>query len=184
MSLETDLRNDPSCIDIEFAGKERPFLLSVYGAKKARDDMGIDFVERLLAVVRDIGVAYTTREQEIREEQGLGPDEDVEVPWTDLISKLDLSTSELEAIAAAVYAGLVPFEDDLEPKEIEMRLTVSVIGDLLPQIGPTLFSFLQDQAPEQDIAPENGEAETVETIDKEGKKSRSRVSSTSSTPKG
>lgn len=151
MAIGDELRDDPETIHIEFAGEERPFLLSVFGAKKARDEMGVDFIERLSGLISQLGGAYYDAAHDLAAD-GQDPG-DVEVPWTRLVQEMDLKTEDAEALAAALYAGLVPFEEDLGPKEVQVRLTVGEIKRLLPEIGPQLFSFVTDDDP----TPESGE---------------------------
>lgn len=162
MSLQNDLRNDPECIEIEWGGQQRPFLLNMYGARRARDDMGIDFIAELLGVVRQLGQEWMRAAREKAAAQnGRAADEipqdelqDVDVSWADVAMSLDVTTDEVLAIGAAVYAGFVSFDEDLDPKEVEMRMSVGKIAEVLPQIGPKLFSFMQDQVDDQSNAEE------------------------------
>lgn len=135
-----DLKRDPEYTEVELLGESRPFLITVYGAKRARQDIGIDFVRRLVDVMGKLA-QHSIDEQAGKDDDEFDPSADEVV---EMFSDLDITTKDLEAFGAILYAGLVTFDEDVDPDNVLRGLTIGRLRTLIPEIGPKIFSFLQD----------------------------------------
>lgn len=182
----SQLRESSEYTEIDFLGERRGFCLTVLGARYARRDMQIDFVKRVMGVLGRVAGVYQ-RVKAKREAAAEGEEaeadategaegNEAEFSNADMLQQiedLELSTRDLEAFGAALYAGLRPFNDDIEPDDVLLHLTIGKLKELVPEVGPHIFSFMRDQM-DEDVLPdaedvEDGEA--AEADEDTGKKS-------------
>lgn len=115
--LQEALRNHPDTIEIEFAGKERPYFIG----------------NRTFALLRERGFdpnkvfPFDLTEEEI-EEEGI--------------------TGQSDRAAQLVWAGLLPFDEDLELEDVEALMSAREMTALYREIIQRTFGAALDLADE------------------------------------
>ena len=140
------LRQDPETITLKLGGEERPFLISPLGFELAESEG-----HEVLPVIMDLGFRIARLWNRPDDEVDLLSDEG------EKLVRDTIQNQDMHNISLIVWTGLLPFDEDLELREVKLMLTFSTMISELPKVVSAVMSFQEDALPE-DIE-QNGQDE-------------------------
>lgn len=155
MSLEEKqerLKEDPETVHIDFAGEERPFLLSTLGMERARQKK--DPIPILFDLIR----RYSYLIEKIESLDELGEDE-VQDHLNGTVKGSDLSD-----LSVLLWSGFLTFDADVDLEEVQLVMTPGRVFKSGKEVARALMSFLRDMDEEavqnvEDVSVDGGEEE-------------------------
>lgn len=144
--IQEQLREDPETVYINFAGEEKPFLLSTLGLERARQKA--DPVPKVFDLVQRYGALQSIFSEE-------------ETDWEQLRERtLDkVQGSDLSDISLIVWAGFLTFDKDITLEEIQLLMTPGRVAKYGRKVVASVTTFLQDFEPEEGDVPDEEEQE-------------------------
>ena len=138
--IQERLREDPETVLVDFAGEEKPFLLSTLGVQRANQRVE-NVIPKLFDLMQRYGKAIS---------KGEGEDgEDV----SEVAQGLEgaIKDSDLRDLTVIIWAGFLTFDDDLTLEEVQALITPGRLMRYGREIASSATSFVRKM--------DNGDAE-------------------------